>query len=44
VLAKARNDENLLVQALQADVAGKVQATPREAGAEVHHRKPGDVR
>jgi EpsD family peptidyl-prolyl cis-trans isomerase len=30
VLAKARNDENLLVQALQADVAGKVQATPRE--------------
>ncbi|WP_164156098.1 hypothetical protein [Sandarakinorhabdus rubra] len=31
VLAKARNDENLLVQALQADVAGKVQATPREA-------------
>lgn len=31
VLAKARNDENLLVQALQADIAAKVQATPREA-------------
>lgn len=31
VLAKSRNDENLLVQALQADVAAKVQATPREA-------------
>ncbi|WP_152417307.1 hypothetical protein [Sandarakinorhabdus sp. AAP62] len=31
VLAKARADENLLVQALQADVAGKVQQTPREA-------------
>lgn len=30
VLAKARNDENLLVQALQADIAGKVQQTPRE--------------
>jgi EpsD family peptidyl-prolyl cis-trans isomerase len=30
VLAKARNDENLLVQALQADIASKVQATPRE--------------
>jgi EpsD family peptidyl-prolyl cis-trans isomerase len=30
VLAKARNDENLLVQALQADIAAKVQATPRE--------------
>lgn len=31
VLAKARNDENLLVQALQAEVAGKVSETPREA-------------
>ncbi|WP_156254843.1 hypothetical protein [Sandarakinorhabdus oryzae] len=31
VLAKTRNDENLLVQALQAEVAGKVQSTPREA-------------
>jgi len=31
VLAKARADENLLVQALQAEVAGKVQQTPREA-------------
>ncbi len=30
VLAKSRNDENLLVQALQAEVAGKIQATPRE--------------
>jgi EpsD family peptidyl-prolyl cis-trans isomerase len=30
VLAKSRNDENLLVQALQADVTGKMQATPRE--------------
>ncbi|WP_372917852.1 hypothetical protein [Sandarakinorhabdus sp.] len=30
VLAKARNDENLLVQALQAEVAGKVLQTPRE--------------
>jgi EpsD family peptidyl-prolyl cis-trans isomerase len=30
VLAKTRNDENLLVQALQADVAAKVLATPRE--------------
>ena len=30
VLAKARNDENLLVQALQAEVAGKVSETPRE--------------
>ena len=31
VLAKTRNDENLLVQALQGEVAGKVVATPREA-------------
>jgi EpsD family peptidyl-prolyl cis-trans isomerase len=31
VLAKSRNDENLLVQALQADIAGKVQSTPRES-------------
>ena len=31
VLAKSRNDENLLVQALQAEVAGKVGQTPREA-------------
>lgn len=31
VLTKARADENLLVQALQADVAGKVPQTPREA-------------
>jgi EpsD family peptidyl-prolyl cis-trans isomerase len=31
VLAKARADENLLVQALQADVASKVLQTPREA-------------
>lgn len=31
VLAKTRNDENLLVQALQAEVAGKVPQTPREA-------------
>lgn len=31
VLAKSRNDENLLVQALQAEVAGKVSETPREA-------------
>jgi len=30
LLAKARNDENLLVQALQAEVAGKVSETPRE--------------
>lgn len=30
VLAKTRNDENLLVQALQAEVAGKVPQTPRE--------------
>jgi EpsD family peptidyl-prolyl cis-trans isomerase len=30
VLAKTRNDENLLVQALQAEVAGKVSETPRE--------------
>jgi EpsD family peptidyl-prolyl cis-trans isomerase len=30
VLAKARNDENLLVQALQAEVSGKVSETPRE--------------
>ncbi|OYZ13220.1 MAG: hypothetical protein B7Y35_14910 [Sphingomonadales bacterium 28-64-96] len=30
VLAKARADENLLVQALQAEVAGKVNQTPRE--------------
>lgn len=30
VLAKARNDENLLVQALQAEVSGKVPQTPRE--------------
>ncbi len=30
VLAKTRNDENLLVQALQAEVAGKVPETPRE--------------
>ena len=31
VLAKSRNDENLLVQALQAEVAGKVTQTPRES-------------
>ncbi|MEI6485818.1 MAG: hypothetical protein WCO11_06075 [Sphingomonadales bacterium] len=31
VLAKQRTDENLLVQALQADVASKVPQTPREA-------------
>lgn len=31
VLAKSRADENLLVQSLQAEVAGKVQATPRES-------------
>ena len=30
VLAKTRADENLLVQALQAEVAGKVNQTPRE--------------
>lgn len=30
VLAKTRNDENLLVQALQSEVAGKVAQTPRE--------------
>ncbi len=30
VLAKSRADENLLVQALQAEVAGKVTETPRE--------------
>jgi EpsD family peptidyl-prolyl cis-trans isomerase len=40
VLAKARNDENLLVQALQADVAGKVQATPREAAQKFISENP----
>ena len=40
VLAKTRNDENLLVQALQAEVAGKVPATPREAAQKFISENP----
>ncbi|OSZ65280.1 hypothetical protein CAP39_12445 [Sphingomonas sp. IBVSS1] len=40
VLAKARNDENLLVQALQAEVAGKVSTTPREQAQKFIEENP----
>lgn len=40
VLAKARNDENLLVQALQSEVAGKVPETPREQAQKFIEENP----
>lgn len=40
VLAKTRNDENLLVQALQAEVAGKVAETPREQAQKFVEENP----
>lgn len=40
VLAKTRNDENLLVQALQAEVAGKVTQTPREGAQKFISENP----
>jgi EpsD family peptidyl-prolyl cis-trans isomerase len=40
VLAKTRNDENLLVQALQAEVAGKVPQTPREQAQKFVEENP----
>ena len=40
VLAKTRNDENLLVQSLQAEVAGKVTATPREGAQKFISENP----
>ena len=40
VLAKTRNDENLLVQALQAEVAGKVGETPREQAQKFVEENP----
>ena len=40
VLTKSRADENLLVQALQAEVAGKVPQTPREAGQKFVSENP----
>ncbi|WP_439546173.1 hypothetical protein [Sandarakinorhabdus sp.] len=40
VLAKTRNDENLLVQALQAEVSGKVPQTPREQAQKYVEENP----
>lgn len=40
VLAKARTDENLLVQALQGDIAGKVPETPRETAQKYVDENP----
>jgi EpsD family peptidyl-prolyl cis-trans isomerase len=40
VLAKTRNDENLLVQALQSEVSGKVPQTPREQAQKFVEENP----
>ncbi|WP_353216596.1 hypothetical protein [Sandarakinorhabdus sp.] len=40
VLAKTRNDENLLVQALQAEVSSKVGVTPREQAQKYVEQNP----